>query len=79
MMTPTSGAFALDLLEQVKAVAVRQIDVEQHEIEEAVLNTLQTFFAGRGGIRLVTLQLQQLLEAFANFALVVNDENGAFS
>ena len=57
-MTPTSGALPLDLLEQVQAVAVGQIDIEQYEIEEDVFKTAQPFFAGRGNIRPVSLQFQ---------------------
>ena len=67
-MTPSSGAFALDVLEQIQAVAVRQIDIEQHEIEEAVFNTPQPFFAGRGDIRLISLRARSCCETFANFA-----------
>ena len=78
-MTPEFGAFTLDLLKQVEAVAVGQIDIEQHEVEQAVFNTPQAFFAGRGGIRLVSFELKELLETFANFGFVVDDEDGAFS
>src|ERR1035438_2316562 len=69
----------LDLLQQIKAVTVRQIDVEQHQVEDADFNALQTFVAGRGGVRLIAFEFQKLLEAFAYFCFVVNDEDRAFS
>jgi hypothetical protein len=66
-------------LEDLQAVPVRQADIEQNQVENAFLDFLQSFFAGRGTRDAIALQPQDLLEAFPDFLFVINDEDGTLS
>src|SRR5579883_3411521 len=65
-----------DFLEQLDAVAVRQADIQEKQIERLFAE------AGQAGLRvfragyLVAFRLQQKLETFANLGLVIHNKYG---
>ncbi len=72
------GIAVSDFAEHVETVAVGQTDVEQEEIERVVLKLSQALAAGFGAGYDITFRAEQEFQTFADFALVINDEDRAF-
>ncbi len=64
---------AVNLLQHVQAVAVRQADVQQQKIVGMLFQFLEAGFAGFRAGDTVAFAPQQEFEAFANFRFVIDD------
>src|SRR5262249_2750321 len=73
------GVNPLDVLKNVHPGFSREHQIQKHYIEPVLLDLLETFLAGSGGIGGQALRIQQQLDAFSNLLLIVNDEDDSLS
>ena len=73
-MTSVSGEVLLDALEDAQAVAVGQLEIEQHQIELRT-ELLQRFAGGPGLENAVAFFLEPLAQRPPDQRLVVNDQH----
>src|SRR6267142_1617968 len=66
---------AVNLFQDVEAVAVRQADVQQQKIERVLFELCEAGFAGLCAGDAVAFALQKDFEAFADFRFVINYKN----
>ena len=63
-----------DFAEHVESVAIRQADIEQHQIERLVFQFLQAGLAGFRDRHLEALRSQQCFETLADLDLVIHNK-----
>ena len=66
---------AADFAQQLEAIAVRQADIEEKQVERLFFEFREARFARLRAGHTVAFRDQEHFEAFADFGLVVNDEN----
>jgi hypothetical protein len=69
----------MDVLENVHPGFSREHQIQKHCVKPVLLDLLEAFLAGSGGISGQALRIQQQLDAFSNLLLIVNDEDDSLS
>ena len=69
------GGFRAELAENLEAAGVREHDVQDDQIVDAVLEALEAFPRGAGGVELDAFRAEVFGQEFAQFRIVVDEQS----